>query len=144
MAAHYESKHGSVAIPAEQLYMSFTDLSVFTKSLPAEYRDSVTADYDSLRATVRGFTIGVRVAERRPYSLIRLEDDEAPFHFNVIAHFEAESWNSTDFWLEVDADLNLVMKAMLGGKIKEALDKAVDGLVTVSQGKTPQFPSDLG
>ena len=144
MAAHYESKHGSVSVPAEQLYMSFTDLSVFTKSLPAEYRDSVTADYDHLTATVKGFTVGVKVAERRPYCLIRLEDDGAPFHFNVIAHFDHESYNATDFWLEVDADLNFMMKAMLGNKIQEALDKAVDGLVSVSQGKAPQFPSDLG
>ena len=144
MAAHYESKHGSVAVPAEQLYMSFTDLSVFTKSLQAEYRDSVTADYDSLRATVKGFTIAVKVVERRPYSLIRLEDDDAPFHFSVSIHFDQDGASSTDFWLEVDADLNLMMKAMLGGKIKEALDKAVDTLVEVSHGQAPRFPSDLG
>lgn len=144
MAAHYESKHGTVAIPTEQLYMSFTDLRVFTQSLPAEYRDSVTADYDTLHATVKGFTIGVKVAERRPYSLIRLEDDDAPFHFSAIAHFDPAVHGYTDFWLEVDADLNLMMKAMLGSRIKDALDKAVDGLVAVSQGKQPQFPSDLG
>ncbi|MBR5905549.1 MAG: hypothetical protein IKZ51_03725 [Bacteroidales bacterium] len=144
MAAHYESKHGIVAIPSEQLYMSFTDLRVFTQSLPAEYRDSVTADYDTLHATVKGFTIGVKVAERRPYSLIRLEDNDAPFHFSATAHFDHAGSGNTDFWLEVDADLNLMMKAMLGSRIKDALDKAVDGLVAVSQGKQPQFPSDLG
>ena len=144
MAAHYESKHGTVAIPSEQLYMSFTDLRVFTQSLPAEYRDSVTADYDTLHATVKGFTIGVKVAERRPYSLIRLEDDDAPFHFSATAHFDPAGPGNTIFWLEVDADLNLVMKAMLGSRIQDALDKAVDGLVAVSQGKQPQFPSDLG
>ena len=144
MAAHYESKHGEVALPPEQLYMSFTDLSMFTHSLPAEYQDSVTADYDNLRATVRGFTVAVKVVERRPYSLIRIEDSEAPFHFSVQAHFEPASSNATEFWLEADADLNFMMKAMLGGRINEALDKAVDTLVAVSHGKQPQFPSDLG
>ena len=87
MAAHYESKHGIVAIPNEQLYMSFTDLRTLTASVPAEYRDGVTADFDHLKVTVRGFTIAVKVAERLPYTLIRLEDDEAPFHFSVSAHF---------------------------------------------------------
>lgn len=144
MAAHYESKHGDVAIPSEQLYMSFTDLSAFAQHLPAEYRDAVTADYDTLHATVQGFTIGVKVAERRPYSLIRLEDDDAPFHFSATVHFDQTGSSGTDFWIEVDADLNLMMKAMLGGRIKDALDKAVDGMVTVSQGKQPKFPSDLG
>lgn len=144
MAAHYESKHGLVSLPYEQLYMSFTDLRGLTTALPEKYRDSVTADYDSLQATVQGFTIAVRVAERRPYTLIRLEDDNAPFHFEVQLHFDPAE-GGTDFSIEVDAELNLMMKALLGGRIKEALDKAVDGLVSVSQGKRPEgFPSDLG
>lgn len=143
MAAHYDSKHGLVAIPPEQLYMSFTDMRNLTQSLPEKYRDSVTADFDSIRATVQGFTIAVRVAERTPYSLLRLEDDDAPFHFSIVAHFDPAP-GGTDFSIEVDADLNLMMKAILGGRIKDALDKAVDGLVQVSQGKRPEFPSDLG
>ena len=37
-----------------------------------------------------------------------------------------------------------MMKALLGNKIKDAMDKAVDGLVSVSMGKQPEFPSDRG
>ncbi|MBP5558286.1 MAG: SRPBCC family protein [Bacteroidales bacterium] len=143
MAAHYDSKHGIVAVPPEQLYMSFTDMRNLTQSLPEKYRDSVTADFDSIHATVQGFSIAVRVVERNPYSLLRLEDDDAPFHFSITAHFDPAP-GGTDFSIEVDADLNLMMKALLGGRIKDALDKAVDGLVQVSQGKRPEFPSDLG
>lgn len=143
MAAHYQSKHGVVAVPPEQLYMSFTDLRNLTQSLPEQYRGSVEADFDSLRATVQGFTIAVRVAERVPYSLIRIEDSEAPFHFSVTAHFDHAD-GGTDFSIEADADLNFMMKALLGGKIQQALDKAVDSLVQVSHGQKPEFPSDLG
>ena len=143
MAAHYDSKHGIVAVPPEQLYMSFTDMRNLTQSLPEKYRDSVTADFDSIHATVQGFSIAVRVVERNPDSLLRLEDDDAPFHFSITAHFDPAP-GGTDFSIEVDADLNLMMKALLGGRIKDALDKAVDGLVQVSQGKRPEFPSDLG
>ena len=143
MAAHYDSKHGIVAVPPEQLYMSFTDMRNLTQSLPEKYRDSVTADFDSIHATVQGFSIAVRVVERNPYSLLRLEDDDAPFHFSITAHFEPAP-GGTDFSIEVAADLNLMRKALLGGRIKDALDKAVDGLVQVSQGKHPEFPSDLG
>lgn len=143
MAAHYESKHGTVAIPADQLYMSFTDLRTLVNNVPEQYRNSVTADFDHLKATVQGFTISVKVAERRPYSLIRIEDDEAPFHFSISIHFDAVP-EGTDFSIEADADLNFMMKAMLGGRIKDALDRVVDGLVEVSHGKKPNFPSDLG
>lgn len=142
MAAHYESKHGVVALPQEQLYMSFTDLRMLVQNVPAEYRDSVEADYDTIKATVKGFTIAVKVVERSPYSLIRIEDDDAPFHFSVSLHFEREG-SGTGFSITVDADLNLMMKAMLGGKIKDGLDKIVDGLVAVSNGKRPEFPGDI-
>ena len=143
MAAHYESKHGVVAVPPEQLYMSFTDLRNLTQSMPEQYRGSVEADFDNLRATIQGFTIAVHVAERQPYSLLRIEDSEAPFHFCITAHFD-RAGSGTDFSLEADADLNFMMKALLGNKIKDAMDKAVDGLVSVSMGKQPEFPSDRG
>ncbi|MBQ2162483.1 MAG: hypothetical protein II446_04225, partial [Bacteroidales bacterium] len=61
---------------------------------------------------------------------------------SVAAHFDPAA-GGTDFSIELDADLNLMMKALLGGKIKDALDKAVDGLVTLSQGKKPEFPGEL-
>ena len=51
MAAHYESKHGVVAVPPEQLYMSFTDLRNLTQSMPEQYRGSVEADFDSRTAS---------------------------------------------------------------------------------------------
>jgi len=44
----------------------------------------------------------------------------------------------TDFSITVEADLNLVMKAMLGGKIQSGLDKIVDGIVDVSEGRIPE------
>jgi hypothetical protein len=142
MAAHYESKHGLVAIPAEQLYMGFTDLRNFTGYVPEKYRDAVEADFDTMKFTASGFTIAVKVVERCPYNLIRIEDNDAPFHFSVSLHFDPAA-GGTDFFIEVDADLNLMMKAMLGGKIKDGLDKAVDGLVAVSQGQRPDFPKDI-
>ena len=130
MAAHYESKHGLVSKSPAELYMGFVDMRNFTGKLPDEYKATLEADYDTLTATVQGFKIGVKVTDRQPYSLIRLEDNDAPFHFDVTIHFDAaEDPSRTDFSMEVNADLNLMMKTMLGGRIKEGLDKAVDFMV---------------
>ena len=75
-----------------------------------------------------------------PYSRIELVDFDAPFAFHVVLHFEParEDPYKTDFWIKVEADLNLMMKMMLSGKLKEALDKVVDGLVDASNGKMPE------
>lgn len=127
--AHYTSKHGNVARRKEELYMAFCDLGNLTRMLPEEQKQqvSITADYDNLAMNIQGFTIAIRVSGRVPFSLIQLEDHDAPFHFGISLHFDdGLAPASTDFWVEVEADLNIMMKTMLGGKIKEGLDKLVD------------------
>ena len=137
--AHYESRHGLVSKSQAELYMTFVDLSNITRVLPEQYRDAVTATYDTLSATARGFNIAVAVDERRPYDRIRIISTNSPVEFCVVLHFDASATPyKTDFWIELDANLNLVMKAMLGGKINEGLDKVVQGLEDVFNGKMPE------
>ena len=38
----------------------------------------------------------------------------------------------------LDAELNFMMKTLLGSKLQEALDKVVDGLVAVSVRRMPE------
>ncbi len=142
--AHYESKHGKVSRSQAELYMSFVDLRNFSAMLPPEYKDSVRADYATLSATVKGMTISIRVDERRPYDRIRVISENSPVEFCILLHFDPCDGNRTDFSIELDANLNIMLKAMLGGKLTEALDKIVDGLVAVSEGRMPEgMPSSF-
>ncbi len=145
MTAHYTSKHGQVARRPEELYMAFTDLRNFAQMVPqGQVKAEITADYDSLTATVQGFRIGVRVDERQPYRLIRIGSSESPVEFVGVLHFEPSPLpDRTDFWIDLDANLNFMMKTMLGSKLQEALDKMVEGLVDASEGRMPQMPENL-
>ena len=53
--AEYKSKHGIVSRPPYELYMSFADMRNFLRFLPEDKREGVTADYDTLKASVQGF-----------------------------------------------------------------------------------------
>jgi len=145
MSAEFKSKHGIVSKQPAELFMAFTDMRNFVNMLPEDKKEGVTADYDTISATVQGFTIGVKVTRREPYSYIELQDNGAPFNFVVGLHFDAaEEQGKTDFSIVVDADLNLMMKMMMGGKIQDALNKVVDGLVAVSEGRRPEgMPEDF-
>ena len=145
MTAHYTSKHGQVAKRPEELYMAFTDMRTFSQMVPQDkVKAEITADYDSLTATVQGFRIGVRVDERQPYRLIRIGSSESPVEFVAVLHFEpSQIPGRTDFWIDLDANLNFMMKTMLGNKLQQAIDKMVDGLVDASEGRMPQMPDDL-
>lgn len=139
MASHYTSKHGIVSRPPYDLYMSFADMRNFLSMLPEDKKQGVTADFDTIEATVQGFHVGVKVKSRVPYSLIEVEDHDAPFHFNVVLHFDpTDHPGKTDFHLDVQAELNLMLKMVLGNKIQGALDKVVDSLVDISEGRMPE------
>lgn len=139
MAVEIKSKRAVVSKAPYELYMGFTDMRNFIQLLPEDKKEGVVADYDSLKATVQGFTIGVKIIDRTPYSKIEFADDGAPFSFRLTMHFDPSTDPyKTDFQIVLDADLNFMMKTLLGSKLQDALDKIVDGLVAVSEGRMPE------
>ena len=137
--AEFRSKKATVSKAPYELYMAFVDMRNFIQFLPEEKKADVTADYDSIHAMVQGFNIGVKVADRVPYSKIEFADDGAPFQFRLAMHFDpASDPYKTDYHITLDADLNFMMKTLLGSKIQKALDKVVDSLVDISEGRMPE------
>ena len=114
---HFSSKHGLVNRSPAELYMAFTDMTGFTRFLPEEKKADITADYDSISVKVQGMTMGGRVTERQPYSRISLKGEGTPFECAANLYFDP-SGAGTDFHIEVEADLNFMMKMMLGGKLR--------------------------
>ena len=137
--AEFRSKKTVVSKAPYELYMAFVDMRNFIQFLPEDKRADVTADYDSIHAVVQGFSIGVRVKDRVPYSRIEFVDDGAPFKFFLTLHFNPSSDPyKTDFEIVLDAELNFMMKTLLGGKLKSALDKVAESLAAVSEGRMPE------
>ena len=139
MAVEIKSKRGVVSKAPYELYMTFVDMRNFVQFLPEDKKQGVTADFDSIHAEVQGFNIGVRISERIPYSRIDFADDGAPFQFVLSMHFDAASDPyKTNYHISLDADLNFMMKALLGSKLQEALDRIVDAIAAMSEGRVPE------
>ena len=67
--------------------------------------------------------------------------------FSLSMFFDpAPEYGKTDFHVEFSAELNFMMKMVLGSKLKEALDKMVTSLADASEGKMPEGfdPSQYG
>ena len=147
MATEIKSRHATVSRQPYELYMGFVDMRNFVQFLPEDKKKDVTADYDSIRGTVQGFSLGIRVAERVPYSRIDFKDDGAPFQFSLSMFFDpAPEMGKTDFHIEFSAELNFMMKMLLGSKLQEVLDKLVTSLADASEGKMPEGfdPAEYG
>lgn len=139
MAVEIKSKRAVVSKAPYELYMLFVDMRNFVQMLPEDKKAGVEADFDSIHASVQGFNIGVKVNDRVPYSKIVYEDDGAPFKFTMALHFDpASDPYKTDFQIVLDADLNFMMKTLLGSKLQNGLDKVVDALVAMSEGRIPE------
>ena len=139
MAVEIKSKRGVVSKAPYELYMTFVDMRNFVQFLPEDKKQGVTADFDTIHAEVQGFNIGVKVISRTPYSEIEYADDGAPFHFSLKLHFDpAQDPYKTDFQIVLEADLNFMMKTILGSKLQQGLDKVVDTLVDMSEGRMPE------
>lgn len=137
---NYKSKHAIVKRPQYSLYMAMTDMRNLVGMLPEDKRQDISADFDTLTASVRGITIGVKVWERVPYSKISVIDNGAPFAFKAEFHFDEVPGSplQTEFSITLDADLNQMMKLMVGSKIQKGLDAVVQGLADISEGRMPE------
>ena len=140
MAVEIQSKKGIVSKAPYELYMMFVDMRNFVNFLPEDKKKGVTADYDSIHAEVQGFNIGLKVVDRVPYSRIVFKDDGAPFSFELVLFFNPAPVDpyKTEFQIILEAELNFMMKTLLGGKLKEGLDRVVDAMVAMSEGRVPE------
>lgn len=122
------------------IYGSFSDLTRFAGNFPPELKDKVTVYPDSITANISGFNLGIRVDQRVPFSLVSFkEDGQSPFHFTFAFHMEPVGLDSTLFHMEMDADLNPMMKMMLGGKLQSLVDKFTEQIEKSMEGQMPDI-----
>lgn len=127
----YKSKTVIVNNTAKFIFEKAVDIAAILAKIPEDKKENVTVDGDVVCINYAGFGIKIKIAEKVPYSRIVYGDVEAPFHFLVTIDLEpTEIINQTALTVTVEADLNLMMKMMLGNKIKEFLDMAVTAVST--------------
>ena len=140
MATNINSKKVIVSRQAAQLYMAFVDMRNFIQFLPEDKKKDVSADYDTITASVQGFNIGLRVIERVPYSFIKFADNDAPFAFNLSIHFDSvvDNPDKTELYMHLSAELNFMMKTLIGSKLQSGLDKFVEAIAAMAEGRMPE------
>lgn len=132
--AEYKSKTVIVQAPAMHIFNRLTDLRGLVAALPQEKQKDIILEGDTLRATAAGFAIAVAITEKIPFSRITYADVQAPFHFTVNVCLDScEIITQTSLCIIVNAELNFMMKTLLGGKIKEGLDSIVDVIANGGQ-----------
>lgn len=139
----YSGKEITIGFPPAAIYSFFEDMSSFGKHFPAGVVDSVTSDSDSIHITKSGLTLGIRRGECIPHSKVSVVSEESsPLKFSLSFLMSPSGTDGTTLHLELDAEMNMMMKMMLGGKLQEAVDKLTFYMSDISADMLKKLASD--
>lgn len=126
----YESKQQQILKPASRIFPFISRFDMLTPALQDKVEEwSATEDTCSFK--VKGFTVALRIVEREENKHIKVAGDDAsglPVDFSFWIQLHEVSDMDTRIRMVLHAELNMMMRMMIGSKIQGGLDQAVEGL----------------
>jgi carbon monoxide dehydrogenase subunit G len=126
----YESKQQQVLKGASRIYPLITRFDMLTPALQDKVEEWHATE-DTCSFKVKGFTVALRIVERVENKHIKISGDEGagvPVDFSFWIQLHEVSESDTRIRMVLHAELNMMMRMMIGSKIQGGLDKAVEGL----------------
>ena len=119
----YESTQKQILKPASVVYTTLSKFSNFTPIL-ADKVEEWQADEDTCSFKAKGFTLTLKMIERVENKLVKIGQGEgtAPFPFTFFLQIKEIEQADTRIKITLDAELNTMMKMMVGSKMQKAVD----------------------
>ena len=123
----YISKQVQILRPAEQIYQVISRFDNLTPALQGRVEDWEATELTcSFKA--KGFTIRLLMDERVEPKHVKIIGDGVPMDFAFWIQLHKVATNDTRLRLVLHAELNMMMKMMIGSKLQQALDQIADGI----------------
>lgn len=118
-------------MPAEAVYAVISRFDNLTPAVQDKVEDW-TADENHCSFKAKGFTVKLQIIDKEAPKFVKITGDEGgvPVDFNFWIQLHSVSERDTRIRLVVHAELNMMMRMMIGGKIKTALDQIVESIAT--------------
>lgn len=126
----YESKQQQIFKPAARIFPFISRFDMLTPALQDKVEEW-RATEDTCSFKVKGFTVALRIVERVENKHIKIAGDDGvgiPVDFSFWIQLHEVSESDTRIRMVLHAELNMMMRMMVGSKIQGGLDKAVEGL----------------
>ena len=129
----YTSKTGKINKSDELIYNFLTDFNNLKSVIPSDKVSDFEATEDTCKFNIQGIgQAGLKIIEKESYKLIKITSDgKSPFSFFFWIQLKPvdDSGNTTAIRLTIDANLNPMMKMMVGKHLQPGIDAIVDKLV---------------
>jgi len=125
-----ESKVVTIKNTSEFVFNALSDFRNFNSMVNMVPDGQLTdwqADENTCRFKVKGFDLGLKFVEKEPYKTLKLTGDgKVPFEFFFWIQLKEVAPYDVRMKLTVHADLNMMMKMMLKGKLQDGVDKMAE------------------
>ena len=123
----YVSKQVQILRPAEQIYQVISRFDNLTPALQGRVEDwEATEQTCSFKA--KGFTVRLLMDERVEPKHVKIIGDGVPMDFAFWVQLHKVDTNDTRLRLVLHAELNMMMKMLIGSKLQQALDQIADSI----------------
>lgn len=131
----YISKQHQILRPADQIYMMISRFDYLTPALQDKVEEW-QADEDHCSFKAKGFNVKLKIDEKiAPKHVKIVGDGGIPMDFAFWIQLHAVSECDTRMRLVLHAELNMMMKMMIGSKIQGALDQIAEGMANAMNGQ---------
>lgn len=124
--------------PTVLLFNAFSDLRNFAMAIPPDKKEGLVITADSIEGTVNGMNVGIKIANKVPFSSISFEPyGQLPFECAFTVYLRDIAPQKTEFQIVLNAELNYMVKLMIGGKLQGMVDTITDQFAAAFSGNPP-------
>ena len=128
----YESKQQQINHPASLIFPIISRMDLMTPAIQDKVEEWKATE-DTCSFKVKGFNVALKIVEKVENKHIKIMADDAngvPVDFTFWIQLHEVSDCDTRIRMVLHAELNMMMRMLIGSKIQGGLDKAVEGLAT--------------
>ena len=127
----YISKQQQIFCSASQIYPLISNFSLLTPAV-ADKVEEWQASEDRCSFKAKGFTVALRIDDKVENKHVKITGDggSVPMDFSFWIQLHEVSAGDTRIRLVLHAELNMMMRMMLGKKLQSGLDQAVEAFAS--------------
>lgn len=134
----YESKQHRINRPVSQIYGVLSDFRNFTPIVQDKV-DNWQATENSCSFRVQGIGMSLRIVDKEPGGFIKFTgDDGSPLDFTFWIQLKEVGPYDTRMRLVLHAELNMMMKMMIGSKLKDGIEQMAQQIAGAFNGVFPE------
>ena len=128
----YESKQQQINHPAALIFPIISRMDFLTPAMKDKVEEW-DATPDSCSFKVKGMKVALRIEEKVENKHVKIVADEGgiPIDFSFWIQLKEVAEHDTRIRMVLHAELNMMMKMMIGSKLEQGVDKMADMLATL-------------